>query len=132
MNKTIPSFFIFSAVLILYAFDFVEFSPSFIALMLSVWSASLAFDIYTTFQRRELLSLETNPIIRELCKRTTVPRTIALYCIFEAVLVVALPLVVFHSVELGASCVIAMFFSMNHVIAGMSNRRAVRDFDNRN
>ena len=131
-KKFIPSFFIFGILVILYVFEIIEFSTPIVIGMLAFWICAIIFDLYTTFQRKELLQYESNPIISYLLAKTTIKKTILLYIGFQVMCVMFLPMIYFWQIDFVYSGIFAILAGTIHVTAGMSNRKLVEDFDNTN
>lgn len=130
--KFIPSFFIFVILTILYIFEIVEFSNTIIICMFVFWGCAIVFDIHTTFQRKEFLEKESNPIISYLLEKTTIRKTVVLYIIFQVMCVMFLPMIYFWQIDFVYSSLFAVFAGTIHLIAGISNQKLIRDFDSTN
>ena len=127
-KKFIPSFFIFAVLVVLYVFG-VEFSNTIIICMLAFWLCSIIFDLHTTFQRKELLQNEANPILSYLLEKTTIKKSIIFFITFEISCMIFLPMIYFWQIDFVFSGIFAVFAGTIHVFAGISNQKMIKDFD---
>lgn len=130
-KRFIPSFFIFGVLIILYVFGVIEFSTPIIVGMILFWICTIIFDIHTTFQRKELLSTEANPIISYLLEKTTIKKSIIFFIVFEIIGMIFLPMIYFWQMDFRYSGLFAVFAGTIHLVAGISNQKMIKDFDNR-
>ena len=130
-KKFIPSFFIFGILIILYVFGMIEFSTPIVIGMLVFWICAILFDLHTTFQRKELLQTELNPIISYLLEKTTIKKTIMLYIGFQVICIIFLPMIYFWQIDFVFSGLFAILAGIIHIIAGISNQKLIQDFDNK-
>lgn len=130
-KKFIPSFFIFGLLILLYVFGIIEFSTPIIICMLIFWICAILFDLHTTFQRKKLLQSESNPIISYLLEKTTIKNTVILYIGFQVMCIIFLPMIYFWQIDFVYSSLFAVLAGTIHLIAGMSNKKLVEDFDSR-
>ena len=131
-KKLIPSFFIFGILTFLYIFEVIEFTTLIIIGMLSFWICTVSFDLYTTFQRKELLQTETNYILSYLLEKTTIKKSIILFIGFEVTCIIFLPMIYFWQIDFVYSGIFAIFAGTIHVVSGISNYTMIADFDNTN
>lgn len=131
-KKLIPPFFIFGILTILHIFEIIEFSTPIIIGMILFWVCTVSFDLYTTFQRKELLQIETNYIISYLLEKTSIKKSIILFIGFEVTCIIFLPMIYFWQIDFIHSGIFAIFAGSIHVIAGISNYMMIADFDNTN
>lgn len=130
-KKFIPSFFILGLLILLYIFGMIEFSTPIIIGMLVFWICTILFDLYTTFQRKELLQNESNLIISYLLTKTTIKNTVISYMGFQVMCVIFLPMIYFWQVNFVYSGLFAVFAGTIHLIAGISNQKLVEYSDSR-
>lgn len=131
-KKLILPFFIFGILIFLYIFGMIEFSTPIIIGMAVFWICTIAFDLYTTFQRKELLQTETNYILSYLLKKTSIKKSIILFIGFEVACIIFLPMIYFWQIDFMYSGIFAVFAGTIHIIAGISNQKLIADFDNTN
>ena len=128
-KTTIISFFIFTILIASYAFGVIEFTNEMVLGMIFFWIACVSFDLHTTFQRKELLQYETNPIISYLLEHTSIRKTIILFIGFEVTCIILLPMIYFWQIDFVYSGIFAIFAGIIHGIAGVSNQKLIADFD---
>ena len=128
-KKFILSFFIFGILAALYIFEIVKFSISIVIYMFVFWGCAIFFDLYTTFQRKELLQKESNPILSYLLEKTTIRKTISLYILFQVMWIMLLPIICFWQIDFVFSGIFAVFAGIIHVFAGISNQNMIKYFD---
>ena len=129
-RQFIPSFFIFGILVILHIFEIVQFYTPIIIGMFVFWICALLFDLYTTFQRTELLQKESNPILSYLLEKTTIRKTTCFYILFQVMWVMLLPIICFWQIDFVFSGLLAILAGTIHVFAGISNQKMIKDFDN--
>ena len=131
-KQLILSFFIFGILTALYIFEIVEFSTSIVICMFVFWICVIVFDLHTTFQRKEFLQNESNPILSYLLEKTTIRKTIPLYILFQVMFIMLLPIICFWQIDFVFSGIFAVFAGTIHVFAGISNQKMMKDSDNKN
>ena len=131
-KQLILSFFIFGMMAVLYIFEIIEFSTPIAICMFVFWICAIVFDLYTTFQRKELLQKESNPILSYLLEQTTIRKTVSLYIILQVMFIMLLPIICFWKIDFVYSGIFAVFAGIIHVFAGISNQKMMKDFDNTN
>ena len=131
-KRFIPSFFIFGLLILLYVFEIIEFSNIIIICMLLFWVCTIIFDLHTTFQRKELLQNEANPILSYLLYKTTIKKSIIFFITFEVMCMIFLPMICFWQIDFVFSSIFAVFAGTIHIFAGISNQKMIKDFDNNN
>lgn len=97
--------------------------------MIVFWIIGMIFDLYTTFQRKEFLQYETNSIIQFLLEKTTIKKSIILYICFEVIGVTVIPIIFFWQIDFMYIGIFGIMVGINHVIAGMSNKNIIKNFD---
>jgi len=130
-KEIIISFFIFIILIISYAFGIVEFTNEMVFGMIFFWIVCMSFDLHTTFQRKELLQYETNPILSYLLEKTTIKKTILLYISFQVLCILFLPVIFFWQIDFVYSGIFAVFAGVIHIIGGISNQKLMKDFDSK-
>lgn len=130
MNTKILCFFPFLFLVIMYVADIIPFTIIHGIIFVSFWIVCLTFDLYSTFQRKELLQYETNCIILHLLKTTTHAKTIFLFVIFETACLIGFTVISLWNFDFVYCSIISVLLGSLHCMAGLSNRKIITQFDN--
>lgn len=129
MNTKILCFFPFLFLVITYVADIIPFTIIHGMIFVSFWIVCLTFDLYSTFQRKELLQYETNQLISYLLKKTTHAKTILLFVIFETTCLIGFTVISLWSFDFVYFGIISVLLGLLHCMAGLSNRKIITQFD---